>query len=98
MQSILETYAELKLKEKAIATQIEALKPQALAELHALGTEKHQMQYGTFSLKRTEKYTYTEKVKELEEQVKISKVDEERSGAAKMTVVEVMSFLPKKAE
>ena len=70
------------------------MKADILLAMEKEGEEKVESAYGSFTVGHREMWTYTEKVKELEEKVKLAKVKEEEQGKAKAKVTDYLLFKP----
>ena len=88
MTDKLQRYFELKTKIRALETEIEELQPEIINYV-ALESEKQELKtpFGTFKLKRSDKWEYseqlTEQEKHLKDKLKVMKKDEEIKGIAK---------------
>ena|SRR3990167_3107926 len=75
-------YADLKRQEREIASRIEELAPQILSEIETAGVERVESDAGTFTRGKRKTWTFTEKVKEAEKNVKELKKVECADGSA----------------
>lgn len=86
-ESILKLYAEKEEKIKELDTELAAMKPKVLNLLQERGVDTLQEEYGTFSVVKRIKWTYTKELvqKEFEynEIIKSRKQEEQESGEAK---------------
>jgi hypothetical protein len=94
---LLEKYHELTLQIEALEEQKSALSGEIQTALKIDGLEKLQCQFGTFSLVKTSKYTFTDAVKTLEEAAKAMKEEEKASGKATVEEKETLRFQAKKS-
>lgn len=96
LEQLQERYATLSLEEKKITKEKDALKEE-IETLLADTREPIETEYGTFVMVPYTKWTYSESLKTLEEDVKIQKVNEQEQGIAVPTVTHNLRFtLPKK--
>lgn len=89
-QDILEQYALIDSKMKALELEKAALRTQVLEQLVAGGVEKMKTALGTFTMSPTKTWTYPKVVGEKEEEVKALKAKMQSTGEA--TYVESPSF------
>ena len=90
--SLYKKYASLNEKLLALEEEKQSLRAEILAELKRSGIDKDETAYGTFSVIKTARWTYTKVVKMLEEKLKIKKIKEEQSGKAKATFTEGIRY------
>jgi hypothetical protein len=87
MNDKLKRYYELKTKIRALTSEMEELQPEIINYV-ALETEKEELKtpYGTFKLKRSDKWTYSQELQEkeqlLKDKIKVLKKEEEIKGIA----------------
>lgn len=93
---LLAKYHELTLQIEALEEQKSALSMEIQSALKTDGLEKLQCPFGTFSLVKTAKYTFTDAVKALEDQAKALKEEEKTSGKATVEEKETLRFQAKK--
>lgn len=91
-KEVLKEYAELKVQEKQIKLRIDELNPLIKADLVAQGLDKLPTNLGNFNIKRAKKWTYSEAVKKMEENLKLLKTEEEADGTATFVEVEQLEF------
>ena len=96
MKKELKTYAELQLEIKDLEMRRDALKEVIIDALHKEKLDKVESDYGKFTISHRTSYTYTEKVKALEQKVKLAKVKEEETGDAEPKTTEYLTFTPVK--
>ena len=85
-------YASLNEKLLALEEEKQSLRAEILAELKKSGIDKDETSYGTFSVMRTPRWTYTAVVKALEEKLKITQVKEQQKGLAKAKYMESVRY------
>lgn len=81
-ENLLKKYAEIKRSKKELEEEEKLLKEQIEGAMEYEGKDREETAYGTFTLAHRTYWTYTDKVKDLEEKVKIKKVEEEEKGIA----------------
>lgn len=90
--SIFEEYASLDAQIAALELKKEQLRPHILKSLIEQGVTKLETGVGTFSRGVRKVWTYTEKVTELNEQLKAQKALEESTGEAQLEEVDQLRF------
>ena len=86
-RDLYEQYAMMKNAASVLDERIKELSEMIVGEMsETIGVEKQTFKYGTFSLTHRKSYTYSDKVKEKEEQLKALKKKEEESGKAKVEI------------
>lgn len=93
-------YAQLKVEAALIAEQIKDLAPEIISMMEVAKAEKVPLKsgLGSFSLVPFRTYKYSNKVKEVESEVKRLKDDEKASGVAEVVEVASLKFFAKKVE
>lgn len=89
---LLKQYQALREKREGIEAEEALLKAEIVASLKKAGIEKTETNWGTFTIASRTSYKYSEKVKALEEKVKLAKVKEEQKGTATPSVTEYMVY------
>lgn len=92
MENLLAQYASLRNQLQILEGQEKELATKILSEFRNNKIQKQITSFGSFSLVSRTTYVYSEKIKKLEESVKIAKVKEVNSGTAKQTFVEYIKF------
>lgn len=89
---IYKQYADLMQQSKALDTQLEEVKAQIVEDMKTreVKTEKHE--FGTFTMTSRKKVSYSDNIKELENSVKIAKIEEEEKGIATIETTEFLTF------
>ena len=95
---LLKQYSELELAFTALEDERTALRGKIVAEFIANKVEKEETAYGSFTLGRRSNYTYTDKIKLLEDKVKIAKHKEVEKGLATEKVTEYLVYKPHAGE
>ena len=80
----IERYLELKDRRAAIDAELDELKPLITAALMEEDGEAYEFAGFRFSLQRRKSYAYSDRVKELEQQLRAIKRQEERNGTAEL--------------
>lgn len=83
--------SELKKQKDSIDEEYDALRAQVAEEIAGYYTGPIQNEFGKFVLKKKTSYVYTDKVKALEEKVKLKKVEEEQQGLAEKHITEYLT-------
>ena len=92
MTDLLKRYSELELAFTKLEEERTALRSQIVGEFVKNKVEKEETTYGSFTLGRRSSYTYTEKIKLLEDKVKIAKHKEVEKGLAKEKITEYLVY------
>ena len=77
-----EQYAVLDAKIKALTNEKDELKVLIIEDMVARGEENANTAVGKFTIAKLKTWTYTDRVKELEEEYKAKKAEEESTGDA----------------
>ena len=77
-----EQYAVLDAKIRALTNEKDELKAQIIEDMVARGEENTNTAVGKFTIAKLKTWTYSEAVKELEEEYKAKKAEEESTGDA----------------
>lgn len=85
--------AEAAQERKSLEVKEKALKEALLIEIKKEGKDKETLEgVGTFTIARRTSYTYTEAVEQINEALKLKKVEEEERGLAQAQVTEYVLF------
>ena len=90
--SLYKKYASLNEKLVALEEEKQSLRAEILAELKKSGIDKDETAYGTFSVMRMPRWTYSEAVTKLEEKLKITQIKEQQKGLAKAKYTEGIRY------
>ena len=91
-------YAELQSQIKELEIRKKNIAKKCINKLKKDGLQRLDDDLGVFSLMERKTYKYSDKIKKLEENIKIVKEVEQNEGIAKVTVFETLRFLSKKNE
>jgi hypothetical protein len=91
-------FAKVAAKESAIKAEKEELATQMKAALKGLGVDKVETTEGTFTMYKTTKWMFSEKVGAKEAEVEALKAVEKETGIATANFTESMRFTPVKAK
>lgn len=91
-KSLYEKYIEIDALYQKIEADRESIRGQILDALVKNDLERDETAYGIFSVASKKKWTYTDRVKELEEKVKLQKVKEEKHGDATVEIGHYLKF------
>lgn len=92
--TIFEEYALLKAKLAELENQEDALRVKILEQMVENGLEKMETAMGSFKKATLKKWTYTDKVAELEEEFKAQKAKEQSTGDATFVEQNSLRFTP----
>jgi hypothetical protein len=92
--TIFEEYALLKAKMTELENQEDALRVKILEQMVENGLEKMETAMGSFKKATLKKWTYTDKVAELEEDFKARKALEQSTGDATFTEQPSLRYTP----
>lgn len=92
MQNIYEVYGQLDAEIAALEAKKDQLRPLILKQMIAKGEKKVDTAVGSFSISKLKKWTYTEKVTELNEKYKAQKAKEESTGEATYVETDSLRF------
>jgi len=92
----LKKYAEIKISISQLEEKLKELKPQVLEILEKEKNIKTDL--GQFALTTLTRWTYTDKIKTLNEAVKIAKIEEEEKGLATAEISQSIRFVTNKNE
>lgn len=97
MEKTYKQYATLMADIAVLEEKKDMLKEVLLENLRKEPEGKKETGYGKFTLANRKNWIYTEKVKGMEEKVKIAKDKEQKKGLAKSTITEYVVFTIPKA-
>lgn len=86
MKTIYAQLATVQAQKAVLEAQEKALKLEILTDMEEKGESTMTNEYGKFTVSHRTSYTYSEKVQELEEKVKVAKVKEVQKGIAKESI------------
>lgn len=89
-------YAELKKQEKAIAEELEALRPLLIAEMQEAKCDKVDSDRGSFTLSVHTKYLFSDALEADRLKLKDREKDEKADGTAKVEETPKLIFVEKK--
>lgn len=89
---LLKDYASLKRQMAALEEQEKVLKVAVMAELEKNKLDKAETEFGRFSLATRKNYSYSGKVEEMEEKVKLAKLKEVEKGVARVNETHYLLF------
>ena len=89
-------YANIKLQIKDLELKEEILKKEIVEDMLSRETDSVETEQGKFSFRNLKKWKYSEKVAELEEDVKVQKAKEEENGEATCTESKSLAFTSRK--
>lgn len=92
MNQQFELYAIIDAQIKELTKEKDELKEKIIQDMVARGEEKEATPFGNFALAKLKTWTYTEKVKELEEEYKARKAQEESTGEATFEIKPSLRF------
>lgn len=96
LDSLMQQVAEVAMERQDLEVKEKALKQALLEEMHATGVSKEETPMGRFSIKIYRKWSYSDKLVEAENKIKVKKLDEQRQGIATAEVSESVTFTSKK--
>ncbi len=91
-KELLSEYVVLEAKFKALEDEKRALREKILVNLKENDLTKVDSEYGSFTVCTKTSWKYSEKVKTLEEKVKIAKDKEQKKGIAESSTSEYLLF------
>lgn len=92
MANLYALYSALDRELKKLEEEKETLRSQIISDLQSQSVDKVETDYGTFTVAHRVSYTYTDKVKALEEKVKLAKVKEEQKGLAEAKETQYLRY------
>ncbi len=91
-QELFARYAQIKKQIVELEDQLEEIKPEVTAELKALPDSTVKLPFGVFNLQRRAKWTYSQVVGQIEQQLKTQQKEEQKDGTATAEYTEYISF------
>lgn len=98
MEKAYKKYAEVLLEIKALEAQRETLKEEVLEALRKEPDGRKETGFGKFTLSGKKVWTYSDKIKAMNEKLKIAQEKEQKKGIAKATITEYVTFTSPKKE
>jgi hypothetical protein len=92
---LFERYAEIKTKIKEYEAAADIMSEQILEEMQDSGTKSLPLSCGVFTVASVKRYTYSDKVQTMEENVKIAKEKEKTKGIAKVVTEKSLRYAAK---
>lgn len=89
---LLKKYATLELSFKALTEQKEALREEILESFKKQGLEKVNSEFGYFTICKKASWKYSDKIKSLEDKVKIEKDKEQKKHIATVSISEYLLY------
>lgn len=96
MTKMYEEYAVLTAQIKTLTEKKNKINAEILEDLVEQGMESTSTSFGKFTVSKLKSWTYTDKVKELEEEYKAQKASEESTGIATFEEKPSLRFTPVK--
>jgi hypothetical protein len=93
MQNFYKEYIDTEQALKTLENKIKELRSKILAELNKKRMDKDVTPYGTFTICKRTSWDYTDKIKKMEESIKLEKINEQEKGKAKASVTEYLKFV-----
>jgi len=94
-KELLKKYAALRAKREALEAEEAEMKSLIVEDMQKNSLDKIESEFGMFTVCVKTSYKYTDKVKELEEKVKLAKIKEEEQGKAKASETSYLRYTPK---
>jgi len=85
-------YAQLKRQMAELEDELRELQPQIAEAVKKQPDAKLKTDYGLFSIQRRAKWTYSEVVQQIEEQLKVKQQAEQKDGTAQAEYAEFVMF------
>jgi regulator of sigma D len=85
-------YADIKTQIRFLEERESIIKEAIMAELQGAKMDKAETVWGKFTIGTKKNYTYTDKVKSLEDKVKIAKMEEVEKGVAEVQETKYLLF------
>ena len=89
---ILEAYQDLELEYRAMTIKRDTMRTLIVEEMQKAKIDKAETDFGKFTVGARSTWEYTDKVKKLQEKVKIAQVKEQQKGTAKMNVTHYLVY------
>jgi hypothetical protein len=93
---LLKEYAKVQAKIKELEGKRDTIKVDIITELESTNTAELPTDYGTFSMIPKKTWTYSAKVAELAEKLKLTQTKEQQKGIATCEIANYLKFVPKK--
>lgn len=93
-QNLYRDLAKIKAQIEELEAKQAQIRLSIIEGMEASGDMQVVNQYGKVTISQRAKYTYSEKINALEGKVKLAKIKEQQSGAAKATYTTVLIFTP----
>lgn len=90
--NIYEQYATIRKQIASLETLEADLKLKLIEDMKTKNSVKEELPFGRFSIKTRKNYTYSPAIKELEDAVKIKKIEEVEKGVAVMSETQYVEF------
>ena len=97
-EKIITRLFEIKRKMSELKEEEKGLSPQVIEILETAGSTKMSSSLGSITLSERISFTYSKKVDDKKEELKVLKTSEEESGDAKMSTTKYIRVLPIKKE
>lgn len=88
----LQMYAELRAEIKGLETRESDLKMEIVKEMEAESLDKVESDYGNFTIGRRKTWSYSDKVAQIEEKLRIQRFTEQEKGIAKSSETPYLIF------
>lgn len=92
IMNIYKQYASVRLELEKLEEKAGALKVQILEDLKSRNIKKDENSFGVFSLCSKKNWSFSPKIKKLEENLKIAKYTEQEKGIAKVDITEYLTW------
>ena len=91
---LLEQYAQLKIKEKQIESEMEMIKEQVLKEVKSISVDQPVQvgEFGTFSITMKKKWQFSEELLDMKVKVTQKEKQEQQDGTATFEETEILVF------
>ncbi len=89
-------YAVLKAEQHLLEDKISEVNKKIVEDMASRETSESDTVWGKFTIATKKRYEYSDKVADLEERVKLAKLDEQERGKAKVVESNYLVFSPKK--
>lgn len=86
---LLKRYSQIRRDRKALEDEEEMLKEKIMGEMKDKSMETI---YGKFTIAEKQNYKYSDKIKALEDKVKIAKINEQETGKAKLRITKYLTY------
>ncbi len=91
-QEVFSRYAQIKKQIAELEDQLDELKPEITVELKILPDSVAKLPFGVFNLQRRAKWTYSDVVGQLDQQLKARQKEEQEDGIASAEYTEFIQF------